>query len=136
MTTMLDEVMAYIGASTSVLQKGESTAGGDTDDKTPDQPGQSAAVASMATDARKIANTVFGGGTLKIPAEVMVMGDMYDITQAQTRLTKLYNFSREDFYRQATESLEPRKTRLAYKQALIMGVIKDVETPRDAQTME
>jgi len=136
MSELVDGILAYVGATTSLLQKGENTAGGETADKTPDQPSQTEGVSAVQTDARKFANAVFARGMAKIPAEMLAMGDMYDMTQALTRISRLYDLKREDFYKEATRELEIRKTRLAYKQSIAVSAVHASEQPKEAQTRE
>jgi len=51
-------------------------------------------------------------------------------------MAKLYNRSRKDFYDIAARDLETRKSRLAYKQGLILAMLSGIEEVRDAQITE
>jgi len=130
------DIVKYLGSMSSMLSKGDRTAAGETDDKTPDEAPQKEGMNALSTDGRTIANAVFTSVHAKMPAELLAMGNAYDTTQSCTRMAKLYNRSRKDFYDIAARDLETRKSRLAYKQGLILAMLSGIEEVRDAQSTE
>lgn len=125
--SIVSSILKYLSGVGGLLVKGSNTAGGKTDDKTPDEPAQTKAMASMSTDARKIANAAFSMATLRTPAELLATGDAYDVTQACTRIAKVYAFTRSDYYAQAKRDLETRRKRLALKQLVTQKTMEAVD---------
>lgn len=80
------DIVKYLGSMSSMLSKGDRTASGETDDKTPEELPQKEGMAALSTDGRAIANAVFTSVHAKMPAELLAMSDAYDATQACTRM--------------------------------------------------
>lgn len=125
------DLIKYYSAMLGALLKGDDTAAGKTDDKTPEKPGQAQVVMSLETDARKIANTVFSRGVPVIPADALSFSDIYDASQSCTRIAKLYSMTRKDFYNQAAKDKKVRDKRLALKGVMAERLIKAVDKGRD-----
>jgi len=134
LSKITDGIMAYVGGITGLIQKGEDSAGGQTEDQEPDQPTLGEAVSSMETDGRLFANMVFAAGKMQTRASVLAGADMYDLTQASTRLSQLYSFTREQFYQQATDAVGVRKNLMALKQSIAVSAIQASEEPIKSQT--
>ncbi len=132
MTAILKDSLEYLGGQMANLEIQDKTASGDTDDKHEGEPGQTEMIAAGSTDARKIANNVFGKSKLRIPCEVMATGDVYDVTQGHTRINQLYAMTRADFYKQAASLLATRKNRLERKQRLVSSILRLAEAPKKA----
>lgn len=130
--SILPLTIEYSGGQIANLTKADKTAEGITDDKEPDQPSQLTQIGSGSTDAREAANILFAA-KVRIPAEIMAVGDFYDATQAYTRINDIYAMTREDYYKQANAAVETRKNRLKYKQTLISNCIRLSEEPKKAQ---
>lgn len=132
-TASATDIVKYLGSMSSMLSKGDRTASGETDDKTPEELPQKEGMAALSTDGRAIANAVFTSVHAKMPAELLAMSDAYDATQACTRMAKLYNRDRKDFYDLASRDLDTRKSRLAYKQGLILAMLSETKEAKAAQ---
>ena len=117
------DIVKYLGSMSSMLSKGDRTASGETDDKTPEELPQK----------EGMANAVFTSVHAKMPAELLAMSDAYDATQACTRMARLYNRDRKDFYDLASRDLDTRKSRLAYKQGLILAMLSGTKEAKAAQ---
>jgi hypothetical protein len=134
MASVIKDALDYLAGQTANLTRQDSTAGGNTDDKEPDKPGQAEQIGAGSTDARSIANVIFGKADVRIPATILAAGDMYDVTQGCTRLNKLYGMVRDNFYEQASGAVGTRKNRLAMKQQLIADCFRQAEKPKEAVT--
>lgn len=130
------DIVKYLGAMSSMLSKGDRTAAGETDDKTPEEAPQKEGMQALSTDGRTIANAVFTSVHAKMPAELLAMANAYDTTQACTRMAKLYSRARKDFYDLASRDLDTRKSRIAYKQGLILAMLKNSQKAKEAQITE
>jgi len=114
------------------LTKEDDTAGGETDDKHEGEPTQAAMIGAGSTDARTIATAAFGTGDVRIPAELIMSGDSYDVTQAYTRMNAIFGMTRENYYSQASAAMQTRKNRLGLKQQLASDISQLVEEPKKA----
>lgn len=127
MSLPLKESQEYFGLCDFNYKKTDDTACGKTADKVPEEPPQTKCVGSETTDARKIANAVFAGSSLPIPATTLVISDTYDVTQARTRLNLLYVMTRADFYHQASSAVETRQNRIKRKAAIVSDTLRTAE---------
>lgn len=132
MASPLKTILDYLAGQVANLTKSDSTAGGETDDKHQDEPTQVELIGAGSTDARKIANVVFSKDAIRIPAELVINGDSYDVTQSYTRMNKLFGMTRENFYTQAESNVQTRKNRLAFKQQLASDCYKSIEIAKKA----
>lgn len=130
------DIVKYLGAMSSMLSKGDRTASGETDDKTPDESPQRSGMSALSTDGRNIANAVFTATHAKMPAELLAMANAYETTQACTRMARLYSRARKDFYDISAVDLETRKSRIAYKQGLVLAMLQNSKKAKEAQITE
>ena len=133
MSTALSDITGYFGELTSMLNKGQQTASGSTDDKDPGGSSQVSGLAALTTDARSVANRIFTSGLAKLPAELLAMGDTYDTTQACSRIAKVYSAGRDSFYEAAKGNTDIMKSRLEYKQSLATTMARASQAPKEAQ---
>ena len=126
-------VTEYVDRLSGTLDRDNETAGGQTDDKAPDKTPQVESVGNLGTDARELANVVFGRESAHIPEEDIALADMYDMTQACSRLALLYLETREDSYAQAEKSLEVRKARISRKRRNALQVLRWSNQAREMQ---
>ena len=73
-TASATDIVKYLGSMSSMLSKGDRTASGETDDKTPEELPQKEGMAALSTDGRAIANAVFTSVHAKMPAELLAKG--------------------------------------------------------------
>ena len=135
MASTVKTILDYLAGQVANLTKADDTADGETDDKHQDEPTQVAQIGAGSTDARKIANAVFGTG-VRIPAELIVSGDAYDVTQSYTRMNTLYGMTRENFYEQSRSNVQVRKNRLGVKQQITSNVYQQLTEVKQAYNAE
>lgn len=123
---MISTLVTYINQIIDVLKTGNITASGSTN-------GTKQSIAHLETDGAKLADRVFPGGVIRIPAEQFALGEGYDTTQACTRLARVYAAKRPEYYNRAAQSTATRINRLEYRKALLAGLINVCKTPRRAQ---
>ena len=130
MASFLKDALDYLAGQAANLTKSNATAGGDTDDKNQGKPTQEEMIGAGSTDARSTANITFGTSKPNIPAELIISGDTYDVTQSYSRMNTIYGMSREAYYKQAENNVQTRKNRLSLKQELVSSVSRLVEEPK------
>ena len=130
MPSVLKDALDYLAGQVANLTREDDTAGGQTDDKQEGKPTQAEQIGAGTTDGRNIANAVFGKGKVLIPAEIIAAADTYDVTEAATRINKLYGLTRDKFYEQASAAVQTRKNRLSMKQELVSECFRQSEKPK------
>ena len=127
MATFIKEAIDYLAGQAANVSKETDTADGNTDDKS--GTSQYSLIKAGSTDARTIANDTFKP-EIRIPALVIAGEDVYDVTQSYTRINKLYDMTRANFYEQSKNAGDIRKKRLEHKQKLIASCVRQSEEPK------
>ena len=133
-TPIQKDIKDYLETNGSFLDKADKTADGTTDDKTPDEPAQKKGMDMLSTDARNVANRVFSPmGTPVTPAEMLVLGNMYDVMQSGTRNAEMYGTNRQKFYQNAASATEARKNNLNHKMSITAMVLQGIDKVKEDQ---
>lgn len=116
MSKLLKSVVEYCKDQLSNLTRETESSVGQTDDTRLDDPSQYKQIQSGTTDAKVMANLLFGKEKIRLPIETTIVSDIYDLTQSCSRMNTIYNMGRSAYYAQGVTSLEPRMMHLARKQ--------------------
>lgn len=116
MSKLLVSAVGYCKDQLKNLTRETESSMGKTDDTRLEEPSQLKQIQSGTTDAKVMANLLFGKEKLRLPIETTIVSDLYDLTQSCTRMNQIYNMTRSSYYAQGVTSLEPRLMRLARKQ--------------------
>lgn len=124
MSKLLKSCVGYCKDQLSNLERETESSMGKTDDTRLEEPSQYKQIQSGTTDAKVLANLLFGKEKLRLPIETSIVSDLYDLTQSCTRMNEIYNMGRSSYYAHGVTSLEPRMMRLARKQVYAAKFIR------------
>ena len=132
MASALETLIDYAKGCISFFSKADDTADGNTDENAEKGQSQVDQQNAKTTEAKEIANVAFSNHSLA--AEKMVASEMYDVTQANTRINKLYNFTRKNFYDQGARETPANQNYVMYKASIASDVMKLCDEIREMVT--
>lgn len=125
----IEGTVAYLDALAATVVAGEQTACG--------MPrGKGLDIAFLQTEAASIANDIFPPRTARLPATAMAVAEAYDVTQAGTRIAKLYALGRTEFYAQSVADLDTRIRRYETLKAIIVGALTMAKTVNETISLK